>query len=158
MTEIAEPSEWLFDGSEPGRDLPPAEAEEVAALSLTYDEPICTTLPESAVEAVRELFRGFYAHTPYRRIAAVERVDEETIAVYGETRSSASGADDWEPHLHTQDVDDLQTLLIEYFGPLWRVRRREPPLDRSGEAGGAVEISRVVGRRFHYPGAEGDRQ
>ncbi|MFW5921817.1 MAG: hypothetical protein ACOCRC_00780 [Halodesulfurarchaeum sp.] len=158
MVEIAEPSDWLFDGSEPQRDLPRDEAEQVAALAITYDEPICTPLSESAVEGVRELFRGFYAHTPYRQIATVERVDEETIAVSGEKRPSASDPDGWEPHIHDRDVEALQSRLVEFFGPLWRVRRRAADPDRPAETRGVIEIRRVVGRRFHYPGAEGDRQ
>lgn len=151
MADLTEPSVWLFDGADPASDLPPEEAEEVTALSVTFDEPICAHLPDNAVEAVRELFRGFYSHTPYRRISAIEQADAETIVVYGEKRLHADDADGWEPHIHSQDIESMQSELTTFFGPLWRVRRKQENTGRSKPEPGAVVIRRVVGRRFHYP-------
>ncbi|MDZ7850289.1 MAG: hypothetical protein U5K70_05605 [Halodesulfurarchaeum sp.] len=154
---LREPTRWLFDGSDPRGDLPTAEADAVESMRIEYEEPLYAPLPETAVEAVRELFRGFHAHTPYRRLATIEQADDQTILVTGEKRSSKSDADGFEPHIHDRDVEAMQSELTDFFGPLWRVRRR------SGAAGrdpieGRVVIRRVVGRRFHHPGTEGDRQ
>ncbi len=151
MGDVTEPSVWLFDGADPARDLPPEEAEAVRKLRVTFDEPICTALPDTAVEAVRELFRGFYSHTPYRRVSEIEQVDAETIVVTGEKRPHVDDADGWEPHIHSQDIETMQSELTAFFGPLWRVRRKRENTDRSNAEPGTVVIRRVVGRRFHYP-------
>lgn len=151
MGDATEPSVWLFDGADPARDLPPEEAAAVTSLSVTFDEPICTPLPDTAVEAVTELFRGFFSHTPYRRISAIEQADAETIVVYGDKRPHADDADGWEPHIHSQDIESMQAELTAFFGPLWRVRRKREDTDRSNAEPGTVVIRRVVGRRFHYP-------
>ncbi|MFB6109739.1 MAG: hypothetical protein ABEJ60_02540 [Halodesulfurarchaeum sp.] len=142
MPEIDEPSTWLFDGSDPRRDLPPAEAEQVAAMTIEYGDPIYAPLPETAVEAVTELLRGFYAHTPYRRIAGVERTDERTVRVLAEKRSSSREDTAWRPAVHSAHVRDIQAELTEYFGPLWRAR--------TAEEAGTVLVGRVIGREFHY--------
>jgi hypothetical protein len=157
MADPNEPTDWLFDGANPARDLPASEADRVTELSLTYDDPVCTSLPDSAVDGIRELFRGFFAHTPYRRLGTIERVDDATIAVHAESRTSATEPGGWEPHVHDRDVESMQAQLIEYFGPLWRIRRRRGA-DEGEPVDGVLEVRRVVGRRFHYPGAEGDRQ
>ncbi|MGM0372425.1 MAG: hypothetical protein ACQEQJ_07965 [Halobacteriota archaeon] len=147
MSQVAEPSVWLFDGQDPGRDLPAAEAAQVESMALTYDEPIWAPLPDTAVEAVTELFRGFYAHTPYRQIAAIEREDEYTVALHAEHRES--NRDDWDPHVHATHAAEMQETLSDYFGPLWRASR-----EASDNGTGTVHIHRVVGRKFHYREAD----
>lgn len=143
MPDVAEPSTWLFDGRDPHRDLPPAEAEQVAAMTIEYGDPVYATLPETTVDAVSELLRGFYAHTPYRRLAGVERVDEQAVRVRAEQRASSRDETEWVPEIHPEHVAAIQSRLIEYFGPLWRAR--------AGEAAGSVLVRRVIGREFGYP-------
>ncbi len=150
-TQRPEPSDWLFDGSDPAADLPAAEAERIAQLSIEFDEPICTSLPDSAEAAVTELFRGFFAHTPYRRIASIERIDDTTLAVRIEHREHADDADGWVPAVHDRTIEGLQATLIDFFGPLWRIcRHRAVDTNRDHEPG-TVSIQRVEGRAFHYP-------
>ena len=156
MADIAEPSDWLFDGTDPERDLRTEEAEQVRAQSVIFGEPICTPLPESAVDAVRELFRGFYSHTPYRRLSAFEQPDDETIVVSGEKRSHVDDPDGWEPHIHTRDIEAMQAELTSFFGPLWRIKRKQAEDDRSQTVPGTLVIRRVIGRQFHYRDQEGE--
>lgn len=156
-TQRPEPSDWLFDGSDPAADLPAAEADRIGALSIEFDEPVYSTLPDSAEAAVTELFRGFYAHTPYRRFAAIERVDETTLQVRVERREHADAEDGWAPEVHDRTVEALQAKLNAFFGPLWRIRRK-PAVAAGGEdKPGTLVVRRVEGRRFHYrdSGADG---
>jgi len=149
MTTIAEPSVWAFDGEQPARDLPADEAARVEEMTIQFDEPICSELPENAVDAIREVLRGFYEYTPYRRIAAIEREDPYCVAVRGETRQSSHKDDGWEPEIHPNDVASMQSTLVDFFGPLWRVRRIDD-LAGGEECPGSAVVRRVVGRRFHY--------
>lgn len=149
MTDIEEPSVWGFDGEDPGRELPKTEANRVEALAIRFDEPIWTPLPDTATEAVREAFRGFFEHTPYRRLATIEQVEECQIVVRAETRESNRADAEWEPALHPADVESMQTTLSDLFGPLWRIRPREQGPETDPSPGTAV-VGRMIGRRFHY--------
>lgn len=145
-----EPSDWLFDGTDPAADLPADEAEQIAGLSIEFDDPICTPLPESAESAVSELFRGFYAHTPYRRLTAIERADETTLLVRAEKREHVDAENGWKPQVHDQAIEELQAQLAAFFGPLWRIRRRRATGPESESEPGTLVIRRVEGRQFHY--------
>ena len=149
-TQRPEPSDWLFDGTDPAADLPPSEADRIADLSLVFDDPICSRLPESSRSAVRELFRGHFAHTPYRRFAGIEREDERTLLVRAEKREHANEAEGWEPHIHDRTIEALQDLLIDFFGPLWRIHRKRSDDSGTGYEPGTVVVRRVKGRHFHY--------
>lgn len=153
-TPVTEPAVWLFDGARPERDLPEAEAEAVASMGIVYGDPLLDRLPESAVAGVRELLRGFFAHTPYRRIRSVEREDERTVRIDVERRESHHGGD-WERWLHPADARAMQDRLCESFGPLWRLRRGNAEADTPTP--GTAHVHRMLGRQFRYRGESDER-
>jgi hypothetical protein len=150
---LNEPWEWNFDRP---RDLDRRGNyhgyRQVERMSIEFEEPILTDLPDNSVEAIEQVVnaRGLYS----RYLETVRKLDDQHVEL-------VYWGDD-ETEVDQTVIENVQREIQGLFGPLWQVERKRD--ERRGRAYGddipryrnkqRLIVFRMVGRRFKYEDEE----
>lgn len=119
--------------------------------NIHMKELVADDLPGNAVEGIRRAIIDVN-EVNGDSIVDVRRLDGKTVEIvyYGDEFDQDRPDDELPSKVPNWIVDRIQNLLIDLFGPLWRVRRKEDTRRRDGESIQRLVVQRIVAQRFRY--------
>ena len=111
---------------------------------------VADELPENAVEGIRRVVQ--VNEVDGQSIVDVKRHDKYSVEIvyYGDEFDEDRPDGEGPTKIPAWIIEEIQDLLCEFFGPLWRVGRKEDSRRYSNESVQRLIVQRIIAQEFRY--------